>query len=246
MITKEQIPTVLGHTAYDTTHNKIGTIGQIYVDDQTGQPEWMTVHTGLFGTKETFVPLEPAQVEGDEVIVPFGKEQIKDAPTVETQFDGRLSDEEEARLYAYYGMAYPMTATPTTPTEPAPARAVDDAMTRSEERMRVGKETRESGRAYLRKYVVTEEQQHTIPVRREEVRLEREPITEENFDAAMAGPEITEAEHEAILHEERPVVETETVPVERVRLTKDTVTEEETVAGEVRKERIEHEHRRSS
>ncbi|REE99704.1 DUF2382 domain-containing protein [Thermomonospora umbrina] len=119
------------------------------------------------------------------------------------------------------------------------ARPTDDAMTRSEERLRVGKETRESGRARLHKYVVTEQQQTTVPVSHEEVRLEREPITDQNRDAATSGPSISEADHEIVLHEERAVVSKETVPIERVRATKETVTEQQTVSDEVRKERIE-------
>lgn len=115
----------------------------------------------------------------------------------------------------------------------------DDAMTRSEEHLRVGVERRETGRARLRKYVVTEDVEQTVPLRHEEVRIEREPITEANRGDALAGPEIGEAEHEVILHEERPVVETEAVPVERVRLTTEEHTEQETVHGRVRKERIE-------
>ncbi|MEU0661103.1 DUF2382 domain-containing protein [Streptomyces lavendulocolor] len=82
---------------------------------------------------------------------------------------------------------------------------------------------------------MTEEVQQTVPVRREEVRVERD----ENRDAAMSGPDLTEAEHEVTLHEEKPVVETEAVPVERVRLTTEEQTAEETVTGEVRKEKIE-------
>ncbi|MEV7792076.1 PRC and DUF2382 domain-containing protein [Streptomyces sp. NPDC087512] len=115
----------------------------------------------------------------------------------------------------------------------------DDAMTRSEERMRVGVERHEVGRARLRKYVVTEEVEQTVPVRHEEVRVEREPITDANRDQALSGPEISEAEHEVTLHEERAVVETETVPVERVRLTTEEHIENETVRGRVRKEHIE-------
>ena len=91
----------------------------------------------------------------------------------------------------------------------------------------------------LRKYVVTENEQVTVPVSREEVRVEREPITDSNMDAATSGPEITESEHEVVTYEERPVVAKETVPKERVRLEKDTVTEQKTVSEEVRKERIE-------
>ena len=117
--------------------------------------------------------------------------------------------------------------------------ATDEAMTRSEERMRVGTATEETGRARLRKYVVTETVQQSVPVSHEEVRVEREPITEANIGQATSGPEISEEEHEVTLHAERPVVATEAVPVERVRLAKDRVAGEETVTGEVRKEQIE-------
>ena len=91
----------------------------------------------------------------------------------------------------------------------------------------------------MRKYVVTEQVQKTVPVRREEVRVEREPITDDNLDAATSGADISEGEHEVVLHEEEPVVEKRTVPKERVRLDKDTTTEERQVSEEVRKERIE-------
>jgi uncharacterized protein (TIGR02271 family) len=120
-----------------------------------------------------------------------------------------------------------------------PAHATDEAMTRSEERMHVGTATEPAGRARLRKYVVTEQVRQTVPVSHEEVRVEREPITEANREAAMAGPDISEAEHEVTVHQERPVVEKEAVPVERVRLARERVPEEETVAGEIRKEHIE-------
>ncbi len=111
-------------------------------------------------------------------------------------------------------------------------------MTRSEERLNVGATTQESGRARLRKYVVTEEQTVTVPVTREEIRIEREPITEANRDQALAGAEISEEEHEVVLHEERVVVNKETVPVERVALGKETVTEQQEVTESVRKEQI--------
>ena len=115
----------------------------------------------------------------------------------------------------------------------------DEAMTRSEEHLRVGTATQEAGRVRLRKYVVTEQQSVQVPVTREEVRIEREPITDANRGDALEGPAISEEEHEVVLHAERPVVATEAVPVERVRLGTETVTEQEQVSGEVRKEQIE-------
>ena len=115
----------------------------------------------------------------------------------------------------------------------------DDAMTRSEEELHVGTETRERGRARLRKYVVTENVTQTVPVSREEVRVEREPITDANASAAHDGPSISEEEHEVVLHEERPVVGKETVAKERVRMSTETQRDEEQVSDEVRKEEIE-------
>ena len=111
-------------------------------------------------------------------------------------------------------------------------------MTRSEEELRVGTAERERGRVRLRKHVVTENVQQTVPVRREEVRVEREPITGENIDDAMSGPEISEDEHEVVLHEEEPVVEKRTVAKERVRLGTETHEDEREVSEEIRKEQI--------
>ncbi len=112
-------------------------------------------------------------------------------------------------------------------------------MTRSEEELAVGKTTHETGRARLGKYVVTEHVQTTVPVQREEVRIEREPVTDANVGDATDGPAISEEEHEVVLHEEQPVVEKRVVPKERVRLDKETVTDEQQVTEEVRKEQIE-------
>jgi len=114
----------------------------------------------------------------------------------------------------------------------------DDAMTLSEERLNVGTERAEAGRARLRKYVVTENVTETVPVSREEVRVHREPITDANVGDAMDGPAISEEEHEVTLHAERPVLEKEAVPVERVRMDTETVTEQQEVSDTVRKERV--------
>jgi uncharacterized protein (TIGR02271 family) len=112
-------------------------------------------------------------------------------------------------------------------------------MTRSEEELRVGKTSRETGRARLRKYIVTENVQTTVPVTREEVRVEREPITDANIGDATSGPALSEEEHEVTLHAEEPVVQKDVRPVERVRLDKDVVTENVQVNETVRKEQIE-------
>ncbi len=248
MISANDIQRIFGTDVYASDGDKIGSAGQVYLDNSTGAPEWVSVRTGLFGTKESFVPLHDAELTGDRLQVPYGKSQIKDAPSIDA--DGDLSPAEEDELYTYYGLA--STGGQLAGTDERRDRGdvdtvgrdtsgptTDDAMTRSEERLTAGTRTEQVGKARLRKYVVTEQQQVTVPVSREEVRLEREPITDANIGAAMDGPDISEEEHEVALHAERPVVNTEAVPVERVRLDKETVTEEERVTGEVRKEQIE-------
>ena len=260
MINTEHINRLAGGNAkvLDSEGNKIGSVGQLYLDDRTEDPNWVTVKTGLFGTSETFVPLSEATSDGDDIRVPYSKDQIKDAPRVDP--DGYLSPADEERLYSHYSLGggtyaagttgtYSDARTGTAGTDRTEKRGAvghdtsgpttDDAMTRSEEQLHVGTERREAGRARLRKYVVTENVTRTVPVSREEVRIEREPITDANRADALSGPDISEEEHEVTLHEERPVVEKETVPVERVRLGKETVTDQETVTEEVRKEEIE-------
>jgi uncharacterized protein (TIGR02271 family) len=269
------------------------------------------VHTGLFGTNESFVPIADAELNGNDLAVPFSKDQIKGAPNVDPA-GGHLSEQEEEELYRYYGLArgdvrsdagtydtgttgtgtydtaagtaagtavagegtyaesaaggagYADTsvggvrddasaeyATGTTAGDYASTTAgdatvgrdvsgptTDSAVTRSEEQLNVGTERVEAGRARLRKWVETETQTVDVPVTKERARLVTEPITDENRDAAYDGPAISEEEHEVTLHEERPVVTTEAVPVERVRLETEAETQQQQVSGEVRKERI--------
>ena len=254
MIGTETISRVIGQDVYDTEGQKIGSASEVYLDDETGQPEWVTVRTGLFGTKETFVPIRDADLTADGVRVAVTKDRVKDAPKIDT--DGHLSPAEEQELYNYYGLGTGVaTGAPAGMTETTTGRTettgtvgrdtsgptTDDAMTRSEERLVVGTRSEGERKARLRKYVVTENVSETVPVTREEVTLEREPITDANVGNAMDGPAISEEEHEVTLHNERPVVEKEAVPVERVRLGKETVTENVTVNETLRKEQIESE-----
>ena len=251
MMTQDQLRDVVGATAYDRDGDKIGKVGQLYYDDATDQPTWVTVNTGFFGTHESFVPVSGAEFHGDRVTVAYDKAKVKGAPKIAE--DGHLSLQEEQQLYRYYGVEYGAGETagqapgrdgayddaPGAVGRDTSGPTTDNAMTRSEERLRVGTQTQMAGKARLRKHVVTERQQVTVPVSHEEVTLEREPITDANRVAAYDGPAISEEEHEVTLHAERPVVDTEAVAKERVRLGTETVTEQETVGGEVRKEQIE-------
>lgn len=173
MINTNRIDQLFDTTVVDRDGDKIGTIKQVYLGDQDGQPHFASVNTGR------------RDVGHD-------------------------------------------TSGPTT----------DDAMTRSEEHLNVGKQTEHVGRARLRKYVVTEHQTVNVPVQHEEVRVEREPITDANAADALDGPPISEEEHEVTLKAERAVVDKEAVPVERVRLDKETVTEEQQVGEDVRREEV--------
>ncbi len=310
MIGTDTIDRVIGADVIDADGNKIGTASEVFLDDQSGTPEWVTVKTGLFGTKESFVPIRDADLTGNGLRVPVSKDRVKDAPKIDT--NGHLSPAEEEELYRYYGMGggttgqttgqttdYTAAGTAATTTNTGMGAGMtdpvgdttatttsgynatsghddttsgrdmtsgrdttsgydattdlnqhgsrghdtsgpttDDAMTLSEERVNVGTERVEAGRARLRKYVVTENVSQTVPVSHEEVRLEREPITDANMGSAMDGPAISEEEHEVTLHAERPVVEKEAVPVERVRLGTETVTEQQQVSETVRKEQV--------
>ena len=238
-ITVEELQELVGHAKVVTERGeRVGPIGEIYVDDLTGAPDWVTVRTGLFGVAETFVPLRAARIEGNDLVVPYAKDLIKDAPRIET--DGALSPQEEQVLYRHYSVAHADPVLPDTGDRAGRTDPVEDVeMTRSEERLVVGTQEREAGRARLRKYVVTEHVTQTVPVRHEEVRVTREPITE--ADRGVAGPDlvIREEDYEIVLHAETPFVEKVVVPVERVRLDTVTVTGQERVTADVRKEQIE-------
>ena len=286
MISTNQVQELLqsGGNVVGSDGSKIGSIGQVFLDDQSGQPEWVTTKTGLFGGGESFVPLSAAEVRGNDIVVPFDKDKVKGAPRVDDE-NGHLDESEERELFSYYGVGHDSGTTGLASgtdqhdhdrdTRDAAAGAgigttgrttesridtdrgtdtgdhtrgvghdtsgpnTDDAMTRSEERLSVGTEKVAAGKARLRKYVVTENVTKTVPVTHEEVRVEREPITDANRGDALSGGDLTSEDHEVELTEERVVVDKETVPVERVRLGTETVTEQQQVDEEVRKEQIE-------
>ena len=256
MTTIQELHNMEGQTAVDVNGAKLGKIGQIYVDDQTSQPLWVTITTGMFGTRQNFAPLHGSRADGDDLQLAVTKDMVTDAPGVEA--DGHIEDSENEALYTYYHEYLGGTAQDTSRQDQADAGdtredmagrdsvqgrdtsgpTTDDAMTRSEEQLHVGTEQVQAGRARLRKYVVTENVTQTVPVRHEEVRLEREPVTSANRGPAVSGSDISEEEHEVTLRAERPVVNKETVPVERVRLGTETVTEDHEVSETLRKEQI--------
>jgi uncharacterized protein (TIGR02271 family) len=315
---------LLSATAYGSDGDKIGKVEQVFLDDNTEEVTFVTVNTGLFGTKESFVPVDGAQQDGDRFVLPYTKDVIKDAPNVDA--DQHLSPAEEEEIYRYYKMNYSgngaddrdrtdrdrtagaagtagtagladrddrysadtdrnaVPATDTAGTAGVTGTAgyaetdrdrtdrnstagiadvdrdrtdrdrdrtagltdtdrtdrdrtdrVDNGVVRHEEQLHVGKERQETGRARLRKYVVTENESVDVPLEREEVRVERTPLSGTEATAGTIGEE----DVDVTLHEERPVVAKETVGVEKVGLEKDTVRDTERVDAEVRKEQVE-------
>jgi uncharacterized protein (TIGR02271 family) len=238
----------IGHTAVDCDGDKIGKVEAIYEDDAGGGPEWFAISTGWFGTSVSFVPVAGTTRDGDDLRVPWQKDDVKDAPRAES--DGHLTPAEEERLYRHYGMAWDSATTGTDrDTKMSKDRSKDsgtgrkgngdDAMTRSEEELDVTKRSEAVGRARLKKWIETEDVNVTVPVRREVARVVTEPIDEKNRDRALDGPDMTENEHDVVLHEERIDVDKKVVPKERVRVETDTVKENREVSDEVRKERVE-------
>ena len=174
--------TLQAATVYDSDGDKVGKVDVVFEDVHSGQPEWVAVKTGMFGGKSSFVPLAAARLEGDELRVPYDKSQIKDAPNFDTSHE--LSQQDEDELYQHYeglsgraGDSHRDHTSAATAGRDSSDASTDNAMTRSEEQLRVGTERVETGRVRLRKYIVTEQVTRTVPVSHEEVRLEREPIT---------------------------------------------------------------------
>lgn len=333
MIEASQIDAITAADVRTSDGAKVGSIGQIFLDAQTGRPEWAAVRTGLFGTKEAFVPLRNAEWDGRAVHIAYDKDRVRSAPHVDPDSRG-LAPDQQVELYTYYGFTestsqpgttqpgttQPGTPQPDTPqpdtsgppssvgqpagtqsaaaapqrdersaddlspegeAEPVPAYddeaaapveaapdqrsaasspeagssthtetvadvgaadagdSSDGYLTRSEERLDVAVQRVPTERVRLHKQVVTEQETVTVTIRREELRIERVPVSAEEAARMGSGEPAGDAVTEIVLYEERPVVTTVRRPVERIRLTREAITEEQTVTGDVRKERIE-------
>jgi stress response protein YsnF len=286
MLSDREVSAAVGATAYDADGDKLGTVEHFFVDDRTGEPSWVALMTGLFGTRTSIVPVQSAGFADGRLVLPVTRDAVRAAPDVGR--GGHLSPDDEAQLRRHYGLeaggtgepagtpddtaripagaapdrAAPDRAAPdrAAPDRAAPDRAAPDepsgrhaapgtpdhsdgGMVRSEERLAVGTERVAATRVRVVKYVVTEEVTLTVPVRREEIRIEEVPLDapdpgpgESLVDSGPAGtgglPE------EIVLHTERPVVSVEVVPTERVRLRTEVVEGHETVSGPVQREQI--------
>lgn len=301
MINQAEVDRLYDCDVIDEHGERIGSVKQVWLDDRDGRPMWASVHTGLFGLKESFVPIQDATLGNGVVTVPVDKQQVKDAPRIDVS-DEHMSDKQQDELYEYYGLipsnrsgdhdrlpnrgraetkpmpmpgagrtsgqaggemrgaGMPAAGMPgetrseargdmretgrtaagrTAAEQPASGQRgrhearTGDSVTRYEEELDVGTREVEGGRVRLVKHTVTEQRDMSVPVSHEEVRVVREPADGAPTDRAFADEEA-----EVTLRREEPVVEKKTKPVEKVRLDKQTVTEQQQVRGEVRKERV--------
>ena len=274
MADQKFIQAVLESTAFDKNGDKVGKVGQLFVDSNSGEPTFVAVNTGLFGRNSSLVPLAGAKLNNEELHVAHTKDEISDAPNISDTDEG-LEPEEEERLYKHYGLtmqdsaqtqasdrgnaaqagtaagtgAAAGTAAGTTgrreetaktsaDTGKKPATSGDGSVIRSEEQLNVNKEKVASGRARLRKYVVEDTETVEVPVSREEVKVEREKLSPEEAKK-LGNTRIGEENADVVLHEEQVNVDKETVPVEKVNLNKETVTEKQKVSEDLKKERVE-------
>lgn len=182
-------PNVLtGMPVVGTDGDKLGKVDTVYLDTDTSEPQWVAIKSGLFGNHVSLVPLFQADFDGERLAVPYGKQQIKDAPHQDAGKE--LSPDDERGLYAHYNVDGGMQG-----GESMRGNGGDPAMTRSEERMNTGTETTRTGQPRLRKHVVTENQQIDVPVSHDA-----------NRGAATDGPGFSHQDREVTLTEQRPAV----------------------------------------
>lgn len=261
MTNTRNIQDLFNATAYDNTGDKLGDVKEIFVDDHTGQPTFVEVGHGLFGLSSSLVPLRGHTFQGNDLKLAFAKDRIKDAPNLDV--NQALTPADQNEIYRHYGLTeardteryaaydnrerdghlrdghvHDETRGFHGDADHKDRLHDDNTLVRSEERLNVDKERVESGEARLRKYVVHDTETVEVPVTREEVRVERNPIDGEARHGGLHTDKLGEGEASVTLHEERVTVNKETVPVEEVSLHKDRVRETETFTEDVAKERI--------
>jgi stress response protein YsnF len=221
-ITMQQLSEMRGAPVYDEADDRIGSIEEIFYDRESRRPEWIGIGTGFLGTKRVLVPVEGARTESDGVYVPYAKDKVKDSPDIDSD---EISRDTEDELYAYYALS--------RGSAQVDGGVAEATVTRSEEELHVGKRETEAGQARLRKWVETEPVSEDV-----ELRKERATVTRERIDQPVSGAEIGEEQVDVTLRSEEPVVEKRAVAKERIGVQKDVDVEEQTVTGEVRKERV--------
>jgi stress response protein YsnF len=242
--TTQDFERVRGAPVYGSEGERIGSVDKLFVDNDTGQPEWIGVGTGFLRTKSALVPVEGCTIEADGVRVPYDADRVKSSPDID---DDQISQQTESELYSYYGLKYTerrsesglpegRTGRSTGKTKRSTGKTKKDeqSVTRHEEELKVGKRPTEVGRFRLHKWVTTEPVEADVELRQETAEVRRERI-----DQPVSGVEMGEREVDVTLRGEEPVVEKQTVAKERVSVEKGQDTRKERVTDEVRKEHVE-------
>ena len=95
-----QLSERLGAEVFDAHGDRVGKLAEIYGTDLA------LVKTGLFGLRSSFVPLAGVSIEGDAVVVPYEKWQIREAPAL-PKGEHEITPEEESAVYSHYGLSQP-------------------------------------------------------------------------------------------------------------------------------------------
>jgi len=222
-MTMERITEARGAPVYDDSGEKIGSIEEIFYDNDTGEPKWVGIGSGFLGTKRVLVPLESAQLGEDGLNVPYPKKLVKDSPDIDSD---EISEQTEQELYAYYQLSG------QAPSKGKKGKSAEE-LTRSEEELKVGKRSVEGGAVRLRKWVETEPVDVDVELKHETARVTREAV-DEPVDADLSEETI-----EVPLRAEEAVTQKQVVAKERIGIQKDVKSETATVTDEVRKEQIE-------
>ena len=227
-----------GYTVYDNAGSKIGKVDDLFLDE-SDQPEYVGVKMGLLGTSSTLIPMEAATVDesNSSITISSDKETVQNGPTFDD--DREITPEYENEVRSYYGLgaaqAQSTGSYDTYEEEPRSAVTHDDELRvqRSEEELRAGTREREAGSVKVRKRVRTDRERIEVPVKHEEVSVERVPVSGEATEAQIGEDEVS-----VPVTEEEVVVDKRAVAKEEVRLRKDVVEGTEVVEEDVRREEI--------
>lgn len=279
MVSERDVSAAIGSTAYGSDGESVGTVETFYTDDVTGATTWVSVSSGLLGRKQVIAPAQDATFVDGRLQLSVPADAVSSAPRMSGEHLSPTEEEELRRHYAQglapsgddieRSPAVSGTAGDEVPDHAAGRHADtevgtagigtagtgeaargDGSMVRSEEQLRVGTERVVARRMRVVKYVITEEVQVTVPIRREEIRIEEIPEGHPDPDGGVVsegdslgtGPGTGSLAgglpEEIVLHAERPVVSVEVVPVERVRLRTEVVAGQESVTETVQRERV--------
>ncbi len=244
------------YEVYDQNYEKIGKVDDLFVDENDN-PEYIGVKMGFLGTRSTLIPMAMVRVNDERHLlqVAADKDKVKDGPTFDDDRD--ITPEFENEVYSYYGLqrasateerratygAYHggrTAGSATGPPTPGTADRVGGVAEEDEVRVRrveeelvAGTREREVGAVRVRKRVVTEHRRMEVPIRREEVVVERVPVEGEASEARIGDDEVV-----IPLTEEEVVVEKRPVVKEEIRIRKDVVEDTEVVEEDVRREEV--------